>query len=121
MKSSDYWRQRAIAEKKKQLEVSADYEAAMQVRLRRLEHEFEKEALVYLQRYANENNVGLKQAASVLVLPLTVPQRHIFSATMRGSVQLEKPTAFTRALHQLLMDIPTLRRPKTRMAQPRKT
>ena len=66
MKSSDYWRQRAIAEKKKQLEASADYEAAMQVRLRRLEHEFEKEALVYLQRYANENNVGLKQAASVL-------------------------------------------------------
>lgn len=66
MKSSDYWRQRAIAEKKKQLEASADYEAAMQVRLRRLEHEFEKEALVYLQRYANENNVGLKQTASVL-------------------------------------------------------
>lgn len=66
MKSSDYWHQRAIAEKKKQLEASADYEAAMQVRLRRLEHEFEKEALVYLQRYANENNVGLKQAASVL-------------------------------------------------------
>lgn len=66
MKSSDYWRQRAIAEKKKQLEASADYEAAMQVRLRRLEHEFEKEALVYLQRYANENSVGLKQAASVL-------------------------------------------------------
>ena len=55
MNSSKYWRKRAIAEKKKQLESSADYEAAMQVRLRRLEHEFEKEALVYLQRYANEN------------------------------------------------------------------
>lgn len=66
MKSSDYWRQRAIAEKKKQLEASADYEAAMQSRLRDLEHDIEKEALGYLQRYANENNVGLKQAASVL-------------------------------------------------------
>lgn len=66
MKSSDYWRQRAIAEKKKQLEASADYEAAMQSRLRKLEHDIEKEALGYLQRYANENHVGLKQAASVL-------------------------------------------------------
>lgn len=66
MKSREYWRQRALFAKKKQLEASADYEAAMQSRLRDLEHDFEKEALGYLQRYANENNVGLKQAASVL-------------------------------------------------------
>ena len=31
------------------------------------------------------------------ILPSTVPQRHIFSVTMRESVQLEIPTAFTRA------------------------
>ncbi len=66
MKSSEYWKKRALSAKKKQLEASADYEAAMQSRLRDLEHDIEKEALGYLQRYANENNVGLKQAASVL-------------------------------------------------------
>lgn len=66
MKSSEYWKKRALFAKKKQLEASADYEAAMQSRLRNLEHDIEKEALGYLQRYANENNVGLKQAASVL-------------------------------------------------------
>ena len=66
MKSSEYWKKRALFAKKKQLEASADYEAAMQSRLRDLEHDIEKEALGYLQRYANENNVGLKQAASVL-------------------------------------------------------
>lgn len=66
MKSSEYWEKRALFAKKKQLEASADYEAAMQSRLRNLEHDIEKEALSYLQRYANENNVGLKQAASVL-------------------------------------------------------
>lgn len=66
MKSSEYWKKRALFAKKKQLEASADYEAAMQSRLRNLEHDIEKEALSYLQRYANENNVGLKQAASVL-------------------------------------------------------
>ena len=66
MKSSEYWKKRALFAKKKQLEASADYEAAMQSRLRNLEHDIEKEALRYLQRYANENNVGLKQAASVL-------------------------------------------------------
>lgn len=66
MKSSEYWKKRALFAKKKQLEASADYEAAMQSRLRDLEHDIEKEALGYLQRYANENHVGLKQAASVL-------------------------------------------------------
>lgn len=66
MKSSEYWKKRALFAKKKQLEASADYEAAMQSRLRDLEHDIEKEALGYLQRYANENNVGLKQAARVL-------------------------------------------------------
>lgn len=66
MKSSEYWKKRALFAKKKQLEASADYEAAMQSRLRNLEHDIEKEALGYLQRYANENHVGLKQAASVL-------------------------------------------------------
>lgn len=66
MKSSEYWKKRALFAKKKQLEASADYEAAMQSRLRKLEHDIEKEALGYLQRYANENHVGLKQAASVL-------------------------------------------------------
>mgnify|MGYP000423530710 CR=1 FL=1 len=30
------------------------------------------------------------------ILPSTVPQRHTFSVTMRESVQLEMPTAFTR-------------------------
>lgn len=66
MKSSEYWKKRALFAKTKQLEASADYEAAMQSRLRDLEHDIEKEALGYLQRYANENHVGLKQAASVL-------------------------------------------------------
>ena len=66
MKSSEYWKKRALFAKKKQLEASADYEAAMQSRLRNLEHDIEKEALGYLQRYANENHVGIKQAASVL-------------------------------------------------------
>ncbi len=36
------------------------------------------------------------------------------------SVQLEMPTAFTRALHQPLMDIPILRRPKNRKVQLKK-
>ena len=59
MKSSEYWKKRALFAKKKQLEASADYEAAMQSRLRDLEHDIEKEALGYLQRYANENHVRL--------------------------------------------------------------
>ena len=33
------------------------------------------------------------------ILPSTVPQRHTFSVTMRESVQLEMPMAFTMALH----------------------
>lgn len=54
------------------------------------------------------------------ILPSTVPQRHTFSVTMRESVQLEMPMAFTMALHQPLMDIPILRRPKNRKVQLKK-
>ena len=42
------------------------------------------------------------------------------SVTMQESVQLEMPTAFTRALYQPLMDIAILRRPKSRKVQLKK-
>ena len=64
--------------------------------------------------------LGLHAHGGQIILPSTVPQRHIFSVTMRESVQLEMPTAFTRALHQPLMDIPILRRPKNRKVQLKK-
>lgn len=66
MNSQEYWQQRMLYFKKQQLVSSAEYEDAMRSRLKDLEKAFEKEALVYLNRYATENNTTLKEAARVL-------------------------------------------------------
>ena len=48
----------------------------------------------------------------------TAPQRHIFSATMRESVQSRRVTGFTKILHPPLMTMLIFKMPKPRMVQP---
>ena len=49
----------------------------------------------------------------------TAPQRHIFSATMRESVQSRRVTGFTKILHPPLMTMLIFKMPKIRTVQPR--
>lgn len=66
MKAQDYWKQRVLLAKQKEMESTAEYEAAMRSRLKDLENEFIKESKKWLSKYANENNQSLKQAADYL-------------------------------------------------------
>ena len=66
MNSQEYWKERALLAKQKEMVSDAEYEAAMRSRLKDLENELIKETKKWLTKYANENNQSLKEAADYL-------------------------------------------------------
>ena len=66
MNSQEYWKERALLAKQKEMVSDAEYEAAMRSRLKDLENELIKETKKWLTKYANENNQSLKEAAAYL-------------------------------------------------------
>lgn len=66
MNSQEYWKERALLAKQKEMVSTTEYEAAMRSRLKDLENELIKETKKWLTKYANENNQSLKEAADYL-------------------------------------------------------
>ena len=66
MNSQEYWKERALLAKQKEMASTAEYEVAMRSRLKDLENELIKETKKWLTKYANENNQSLKEAADYL-------------------------------------------------------
>nr|DAF09965.1 MAG TPA: minor capsid protein [Caudoviricetes sp.] len=66
MNSQEYWKERALLAKQKEMASNAEYEVAMRSRLKDLENEFIKESKKWVTKYAKENNQSLRQAADYL-------------------------------------------------------
>ena len=66
MNSQEYWRRRVLYAKQKELDSAADYEDAMRSRLKDLQNEINKEANVFVNRYAETNEISKEAATKIL-------------------------------------------------------
>ena len=66
MNSQEYWRRRVLYAKQKELDATADYEDAMRSRLKDLQNEINKEANVFVSRYAETNDISKEAATKIL-------------------------------------------------------
>ena len=66
MNSQEYWRRRVLYAKQKELDATADYEDAMRSRLKDLQNEINKEANVFVSRYAETNDISKEAAIKIL-------------------------------------------------------
>ena len=66
MNSQEYWRRRVLYAKQKELDAVDDYEDAMRSRLKDLQNEINKEANVFVNRYAETNEISKEAATKIL-------------------------------------------------------
>ena len=66
MSSQEYWRRRVLYAKQKELDAVDDYEDAMRSRLKDLQNEINKEANVFVSRYAETNDISKEAATKIL-------------------------------------------------------
>lgn len=66
MNSQEYWRRRVLYAKQKELDAVDDYEDAMRSRLKDLQNEINKEASVFVNRYAETNEISKEAATKIL-------------------------------------------------------
>lgn len=66
MNSQEYWRRRVLYAKQKELDAVDDYEDAMRSRLKDLQNEINKEANVFVSRYAEINDISKEAATKIL-------------------------------------------------------
>ena len=62
----NYWKRRFLYEKQQQLQNTAEYEAAMRARLKEVEQVLEQEVDYWLKRYADNQEITIKDARKIL-------------------------------------------------------
>ena len=65
-RNRDYWKRRFLYEKEQQLQNTAEYETAMQARLKEVEQVLEQEVDYWLKRYASNQEITVKDARKIL-------------------------------------------------------